>query len=207
MTKPIVAFHANNSKLGKGVSTTYLPVGTVENGGTCPATCPFLGNGCYAQKGNVNMHQRSTAGCNPVDEADAIAKMEPKPGDMLRLHVSGDFVSNAHLKAVDKACGEWIAKGGDKPWAYTHNWRHLNPENAKHFSLMASVHSLEEADQAKAKGWKCFALAVPNFDGPKAFSVGEHKVVPCPNQTQEAKTCKDCKLCTTGKVNVAFAKH
>lgn len=210
MTKPIVTWlKPNNSKLGKGVATTYLPVGTVEDGGSCPKSCPFLGNGCYAQKGRVNIHVQKTAGCNPMDEAKLISEAEPKAGQMLRIHVSGDFVSNAHLKAVDQAVAKWQAKGGGQAWAYTHNWRELNPKNAKHFSLIASVHSVEDGVEAKAAGYKSFALAVQKHSSRMAWKHDDEVVVPCPQQTTEGVTCKDCRLCThkNGVVNVAFAKH
>lgn len=208
--KPIVNWaKPKNKKLGEGVATTYLPVGTVEDGGTCPSTCPFLGNGCYAQKGRVNLHVRATMGCNPIEEAEMIRTASPKPGQMLRLHVSGDFVSNAHLKAVDAAVAVWTAKGGGGAWAYTHNWRELDPKNAKHFNLIASVHSIEDGIAAKAAGYKSFALATAKHDGKKAYFAEGEKMLPCPQQTSGgAVTCKDCRLCLKpGAVNVDFAKH
>ena len=44
--------HSNNVKVGN-VSVTYAPIKA-----TCPASCPLRDSGCYAQGGNVAIHEK-----------------------------------------------------------------------------------------------------------------------------------------------------
>jgi hypothetical protein len=50
----IVIEHSEDAKLsdpdGFGVSATYV------SQQSCPDDCPLLGNGCYAETGNVGIH-------------------------------------------------------------------------------------------------------------------------------------------------------
>jgi len=68
---------------------------------------------------------------------------------------------------------------------YTHKWRLPKFQNFKEF-CMASVHSVEEAREAQAMGWRTFRAG--GIDEP---SKGE---IECPNSTKGIQ-CADCALC------------
>ena len=68
---------------------------------------------------------------------------------------------------------------------YTHKWRLPKFQNFKEF-CMASVHSVEEAREAQAMGWRTFRAG--GIDEP---SKGE---IECPNSTKGVQ-CADCALC------------
>ena len=67
---------------------------------------------------------------------------------------------------------------------YEHDWR--NPENQwLKLYAMASVHSVEEREEANALGWRTFRTGDSVEDG-EVF---------CPNHTHQIQ-CIDCKLCS-----------
>ena len=70
--------------LRKPVFAVYRPVGP-----SCPSDCALLDAGCYAQQGNVNIHQRRANGetFDPVAWADRLPM-----GALIRWNVSGDVV-------------------------------------------------------------------------------------------------------------------
>lgn len=80
---------SSNAKLGPGTAATMLPLST------CPAACPLRDAGCYAQQGNVAIHERRLSRESP-DAETALARefaevVAARPrGRRLRFHVSGD---------------------------------------------------------------------------------------------------------------------
>ena len=194
------------------VAATYLPVGLITEGGTCPSTCPYLGSReCYAlTQFLVRQQWKNNVYVDPLEEADAIARLKPSIGELLRIHVSGDFISNAHLMAVNKAVAVWTAKGGGKVWSYTHNWRNLNPALATNFTLLASVHTVAEVFQAYQLGYRHFAFAnlhITKFLDKFAKRIAGLMFVPCPALDAEGEiTCASCQLCPKG-CNVRFYQH
>lgn len=73
--------------------------------------------------------------------------------------------------------------------AYTHQWRSPGAEALQRF-CMASVDSVEEYHEAKARGWKCFR--VTDADGmPLAGEIA----CPASKEAGNLTTCERCKLC------------
>jgi hypothetical protein len=199
--------NGNNAKLGAGVATTYRPVGL-----TCPPTCPLLGNGCYAQRGRVNMHAERSASDN--DELQTLA------GNTLVRHlVSGDWLKPAAngRRVVDRAllravislhkAAKWLTG-----WGYSHAAEQLHAAGfgpdawPKNFTILASCHTAEEKAAHNGRGWATARV----IDEPSDRLPDE---VLCPVDAAKhtgkpaSTTCARCRKCFDGENrNIAFLK-
>lgn len=200
-----------NAKLvgtsGAKMFATYREVGA-----TCPASCPLLGAGCYAQGGNVAMHARRGS-YDATDGARFVAWVADLPhGAVVRLHVSGDVmmpgddgatvVDAAYLDDVIRAAG---ARPDVTMYGYTHAWRDIDrarfamPAN---LTINASCDTPDDVADARAAGWMTTTV-VPSDT--TARRTGD--TVVCPEQTSGIP-CVECKLCMRARpVTVAFRAH
>ena len=186
------------------VSATYRPVGD-----TCPP-CSLAGNGCYAERGRVNIHQRQSA--EETGDLDNAAGM-----DLLRHMVSGDWfrpwgdhmrLDTAYVRTVlDWHAGQPRTQG----WSYTHHfsvWDRAGlgpsawPDN---FHVLASCDDLDTAHAAQDAGWHTARVILDPSDR-------EPSEVLCPYDkakhagTLPAVTCRTCRLCWEPVNNIAFLK-
>ena len=218
-----------NSPIGPFVTSTWI---AIER--TCPTTCPFLRDGCYADACSwlptkLNAAARSLTGrdVNAI-EADVIdstfGRGVPQDGGRhgdrgrdLRLHVSGDFASAEGARLVAAACDRYVSRNGGVPWTYTHRWRELVPPELWPVQVLASTETPTEAQEAMDLGWAA-AMTVREFrDGAKAFSISGSSLtyVPCPEQALGAsrRSCVECRLCMdvarlrNRGIVIAFAAH
>jgi len=208
--KPVPVGNANKKT---GTISTYAPVGD-----TCPSSCPFLNNGCYAQGGNVNIHQNnstddSTMRVISVAHALVLGIHNQLP---VRLHVSGDFYLNdevdlAYLEGIATVffyfSENWLpAKrylARRQVWTYTH------ARSDEDYSLIDDMIgdnvTVIRSDRAIAGG-----AIVKNFDrlGEVSFPEGT-KPFKCPAQLSGGKvTCAECRACIEPKDRViVFTPH
>lgn len=181
---------------------TYRAVGP-----TCPSSCPFLENGCYAQQGNTRLHQADRYGENDGRVFLESLAMLP-PNAIVRLHVSGDVmldgvVDEPYLHAL-------IAGARRRPdvtfFGYTHAWREIDLERfvfPENLILNASCESDDAVDEARSQGWDTVTVV------PKATAwKRQGDTVVCPNQTMGV-SCYECGLCMKPLRNltVAFRVH
>lgn len=219
-----------NEPLGPYVSSTYVSIAA-----TCPDTCSFKGNGCYVQSGPASRwanrldRQARAMGGTAIErsnrvmlsEANAIMRAFPrgvpqdgaKGGRDLRLHVGGD--ANGSLGAIwlAIAADAWRRNGGGAVWTYTHRWRSIDRVAWRDVSVLASVDSLSEIDEAHERGY-AVAVTVSSFpNGPRQWKVGSFRLVPCPAEAGAAVTCATCRLCMNDRrlrehrLVIAFAEH
>ena len=186
-----------NSKLGP-VSATYT------SQASCPTSCPWYRNGCYAESGLVGYQTRrlnrsAVRGALRIAQAEARA-IDTLTGDrLLRLHVVGDARTAAAARALGAAARRYAARGnlprrGRKVWTYTHSWRAVPRASwGEAVSVLASVETVRDAREAMAKGYAA-AVVVAAFERPSAYRIDGVTVVPCPNQTRDV-TCRACGLC------------
>jgi len=174
--------------------STYRSVGK-----NCPSDCSFLNNGCYAQDGNVNIHQNRAKELENEAHLNSflLGYIYASKNDIpMRLHTSGDFFYDDKLdvdyvqgiKEIIEAC---IEAGIPAPalWTYTHR---------------------------KDEGLDCLrewiSIRLSGFDGPMGAivvdSYEEHKRKKgqflCPNSIDKSISCKSCTLCWTIKGTVVF---
>jgi hypothetical protein len=188
---------STNAKLGP-VSATYA------SQASCPRSCPWYGNGCYAERGHVGWQTRRL-NRSRVREAARIADAEARAIDgltgdrLLRLHVVGDARTDVAARLLGAAAQRYARRGnaprhGRKVWTYTHSWRTVARASwGDAVSVLASVETVREARDAMAKGYAA-AVVVTAFERAGAYPIDGVTVVPCPHQTRGV-TCRECGLC------------
>lgn len=222
MNGAIYVSESGNTKINgsKKVDATYASIEA-----TCPKTCPFKGEGCYAQTGFVAITTHrldkqvdgltafkvAQAEANEIDNSYGGGRVPT--GRDLRIHVSGDARSPGAAKVLAKAIDRWKARGGGKVWSYTHSWRLVPRKAWGQVSILASVESVKDARTARAQGYAA-AIVVPEHPSDKAFYLegSKTKWIPCPAQTRGVG-CTDCRLCFDAdglyerNAGIAFAVH
>lgn len=187
---------SSNSKLGKGVATSYRAVGQ-----TCPSSCQHLqSNSCYAMFGFVALHQRK-AGYGKSDGEKAYDFIKSLPsGAVLRHHVSGDFFVDD--KPDEDYIGNILKGHKERPdiagWTYTHGWKQLNSKemNSSNLAVNASCDNVPDLIKAISDGWPATITVSEDTDN-HVININDEKIhiVICPQQQNSDVTCKDCGLC------------
>lgn len=197
VTDPEYINPVGNRNKKTGCFGTYRPVDD-----TCPDTCPFLNNGCYAQGGNVNLHQMRASSDlrNSLNSAALALSLGAVKGEIVRLHVSGDFiVRNGGEKEVDtdyifglvEICEALDAAGFDGTFGYTYT--HIPKDKFEPYAAVLSGYiSVMFSDHFGAGG----AIVWPHNDRDSVREKTDAKVYMCPNQRTDGRVkCIDCGLC------------
>jgi hypothetical protein len=156
------------------VCATYVSISA-----TCPNSCVFKDNGCFAQNGFIRRITRPLD--EQVKEAQItgleVAKNEaslmdrafagrwarhhnriPRDGARggrdLRLHVGGDVSGSDAVVVLAAAARRWIKRGGGDVWTYTHRWRDIPVELWGPIRVWASTETVAEALEAKSLGYR-----------------------------------------------------
>lgn len=189
------------------VYATYRPVG-----GSCPPDCALLNAGCYAQEGNVNIHQLRAA----RETFDPLAWALALPaGALIRWNVSGDFVGpdGADYRAAVSAAH--TMRPDLVGWSYTHAWD--RPDVARwaadlpgNVRIAASLDDPTDEARARAMGWETITTVIPTSDGEgftddEARQVRASGALPCPAQRVKIG-CADCRACARDG-HIVFAVH
>lgn len=197
--KPIVAIatglkHASaNRKTGDMVQTYILredlsPIEAVKTDADVSicGQCPHRGSGggkdrtCYVNVGQGPLNVWRAYKRGSYSRASDIAAIGEKR--IVRLGSYGDPAAVPAIiwNDITKLC---VAHTG-----YTHQWREY-PELKN--LCMASVDSVQEAEQARAQGWRTFRVAMP-CDPPR-----ESYEAVCPASAEAGKilACSECRAC------------
>lgn len=198
---------SENSKTGN------IPV-TYSEQSTCPPSCPWRGNGCYAESWPVSLHWRRVA-----DRGESLAAMcrsiAALPENQLWRHnVAGDLPGlgeHVDARALRKIVRANVGKMG---YTYTHKKtpRALNlarRATRAGFAVNISCDSIDEVDSMMARGLLC-AVVMPS-DSPRRVVTPKNNIIEqCPATYSGSEiTCADCQLCarTNRKVAVGFPAH
>jgi hypothetical protein len=122
---------------------------------------------------------------------------------MARFGAIGD-PSALGIDYINKAVNA-VKSIGLAPVGYTHFWK-ANPKLAG--LLMASVHTLDEADQAMAAGFRAAVVLPPSHTGRFTTPSGNKGIV-CPAMVADV-TCNDCRQCdgsNGSKIVIGFPNH
>ena len=220
-------FAVGNEKLGKNCLIVSRPVGL-----TCPSSCFFLHNGCYAEFTEKRFPNARKAAENNIvvsykDIIEIIEKAIAKDYS-IRIHERGDFLLND--KPDMKYIGAWkraLNAFNSLPdiWTYSHGY-YKSIANLQDFGIRmyASIHNSTDLKAAKKAGFKLFAYCttIPrkkggSADAPKLIVLDNEKFITCPEQRRGRSnggvTCTGgndsikCDLCVRGLANVAFLEH
>lgn len=222
MNGAIYVSDSGNAKLmgSQKVDATYVSIQA-----SCPKSCPLMGEGCYAQLGNVGIYSHrldeEATGMSALEAArseaaviDSAYKGGPVPsGRPLRLHVAGDSRTLAGTRLINNAVVRWKKRGGGDCWSYTHVWQTVPRQTWSNVSILASVSNTAEVPEARKQGYAP-AIVVDTHPSDKAYTLegSDVKWIPCPAQTREVG-CSDCKLCFNadrlydGNFGIAFSVH
>jgi hypothetical protein len=207
------------TRVSSNQKTGPIPVSTSSRA-TCPPTCPFLKNGCYADAGYyTRLHWDAvTRGDRGVPFADFLDQIRNlPPGQLWRHSVAGDLahtagrISRRYIKALV------AANRGRRGFTYTHhdlskgeNLPLLRFANRNGFTVNVSTESEAAADRAIAAGLPA-VIAVPSTETRTTWRTpAGNAVLVCPAQRSDTKTCSDCQLCSDKRgrrVIIAFLAH
>lgn len=203
------------------VKTGPIPV-TTTSSNSCPATCKFKDNGCYAQYGPLAMHWRGVdKGKKSVLSLDelcgAIKSLKFKQlwrhnqaGDLPKSGLSHGQDQVIHWPSLEKIIE---ANKGRRGFTYTHypvlpenetDWRARGNANSnaniikyalsKGFTINISCETPEQADKVVAMGMPA-VLVVPEGSPNSWRTPAGNLVKTCPAQLQDDINCASCELC------------
>jgi hypothetical protein len=157
-------FSKGNEKLGDGCLVVSRAVGD-----TCPSSCDFLGNGCYAENTeNIFKNSRAVGLRNMITEKNLIRAMiveAIKKEVAIRWHERGDFFKNGELdmeyvENIVWACESLLSESKELPemWVYSHIYdNRIVNQLSKYMVVYASVHNSDHKEAASNAGFKYFA--------------------------------------------------
>jgi hypothetical protein len=206
----VVAVESTQNRKTGPLAATYV------SQSSCPESCPFFGNGCYAETGHMLHTTRrvNAKSGTPEEIATEEAKKIVSLSGMvpLRLHVVGDAKTDEAAKILANACKTYSARFGQPAFTYTHAWRDVLRSSWGQINVLASCENAEQVMEANEKGYAA-AVVVEKFESDKVYEKDGLKILPCPQQTGRVKNCVECRACMkadklkqTG-LTVAFEAH
>ncbi len=158
-----------NAKLGSKVIVVSRPVDD-----TCPDSCHYLNNGCYAQATEKRFPNARKAGFSnmfsDVNSVRRTIRASMDSGMPIRIHERGDFVrinsrgkkllDKKYLNAWCSALAKFDKSELPSIWLYTHCLTESAILKLEKFgvSVYASVNTEKEYETAKKTGFKLFAF-------------------------------------------------
>lgn len=214
MQTPILWHHATSDRKTGPIVVGYIGEDRDQSYATCRG-CPMLKpehGGTWRPGQPMCNHQYSTPGLGHLNLIRAVQKGQDRSLDRalrkrllmaryIRLPLTGDpaRLTYSQLREVrDRADEEGLGV-----LAYTHFWAEASQTSTKGRLLrsmcMASCHSLEEADEAIAAGWKATVVVPHTDDGATRTTPAGHKAILCPAQATKRMpnpvTCNACGKC------------
>jgi len=203
---------SKNVKVGKMAVTTSTAT-------TCPTSCPFKSNGCYADSGPLKLHwDKVTREERGDDWSTFISKIKDLPtGSKWRHNQAGDLPGDME-KLDDKKCIELAkANKGKRGFTYTHydvldNFQNaitVNIMNHLGFTVNVSANNLEHADKLCDLDIAPVATVLPIDQTTNTVTPKGRKVVVCPATYKDDVSCASCMLCEKWDRNVVvgFPAH
>ena len=203
---------SKNSKVGKMAVTTSTAT-------TCPTSCPFKSNGCYADSGPLKLHwNKVTKGERGDDWSTFIDKIKDLPtGSKWRHNQAGDLPGDME-KLDDEKCIELAkANKGKRGFTYTHydvlnNFQNaitVNMMNHLGFTVNVSANNLDHADKLCDMDIAPVATVLPIEQTTNTVTPKGRKVVVCPATYKDDVSCASCMLCEKWDRNVVvgFPAH
>ena len=203
---------SKNAKVGKMAVTTSTAT-------TCPTSCPFKSNGCYADSGPLKLHwDKVTREERGDDWSTFIDKIKDLPtGSKWRHNQAGDLPGDME-KLDDEKCIELAkANKGKRGFTYTHydvldNFQNaitVNIMNHLGFTVNVSANNLEHADKLCDMDIAPVATVLPIEQTTNTVTPKGRKVVVCPATYKDDVSCASCMLCEKWDRNVVvgFPAH
>ena len=203
---------SRNAKVGKMAVTTSTAT-------TCPTSCPFKSNGCYADSGPLKLHwDKVTRKERGDDWSTFISKIKDMPaGSKWRHNQAGDLPGDMEKLDGKKCIDLAKANEGKRGFTYTHydvldNFQNaiiVNGMNHLGFTVNVSANNLDHADKLCDMDIAPVATVLPIDQTTNTVTPKGRKVVVCPATFKDDVSCSSCMLCEKRDRNiiVGFPAH
>ena len=207
-----ITLKSKNAKVGKMAVTTSTAT-------TCPTSCPFKSNGCYADSGPLKLHwDKVTRKERGDDWSTFISKIKDMPaGSKWRHNQAGDLPGDMEKLDGKKCIDLAKANEGKRGFTYTHydvldNFQNaiiVNSMNHLGFTVNVSANNLDHADKLCDMDIAPVATVLPIEQTTNTVTPKGRKVVVCPATFKDDVSCSSCMLCEKRDRNiiVGFPAH
>jgi hypothetical protein len=207
-----MTLQSKNKKVGK------MPV-TTSTATTCPTSCPFKANGCYAYGYPLKGHwDKVTEGERGDDWSTFIDKIKALPPmQKWRHNQAGDLPGDMEELDGDKCVALARANEGKRGFTYTHydvldNFQNaiiVNSMNHLGFTVNVSANNLDHADKLCDMDIAPVVVVLPIEQTTNTVTPKGRKVVVCPATFKDDVSCASCMLCEKWDRNVVvgFPAH
>lgn len=209
--KTHLTLKSDNQKTGP------IPVST-SSAKTCPSSCPFRGNGCYAEYGPLKLHwDKVTDEERGMEWDDFLAMIRALPsGQLWRHNQAGDLPGIGTRINRKQLLALAMASRGRRGFTYTH--KPMTGENpaaiveavSKGFAINLSGNSLAHADELCDLELAPVVAVVSDDATEKGTTPAGRPYVVCPAQIRENVSCSNCGLCANldpRRPIIAFRAH
>lgn len=211
---PTFAYHL--TRISHNRKTGLMPV-TTTSADSCPPSCSFRGNGCYAESGPLALHWTAvTAGRRGGTFEALLEGIRALPRDTLWRHNQAGDLTPIAPGVIDAQLLLQLAMANRGRLGFTYTHYKMTPENAeavRHantlgFTINLSAETLEQADQYAALGVAAVAVVLPTDATQIIRTRAGRAVVVCP-ASLGMTDCLHCGLCQQRrrKVIVGFPAH
>lgn len=196
--------------------TGPIPV-SISSAETCPPSCKFYGDGCYAEFHMLKRHWANVPenGLTWNQFLDKVRALPP--GTLWRHNEAGDLPGIGIRLALDKFYRLILANQGRRGFTFTHKpilacdtvtHAAIHFANESGFVVNLSADSLDQADWLAERRIAPVAVVVPTDFPLHGTTPHGRPVVICPAETK-GLTCEDCQLCAYAKRKaiVGFRAH
>jgi hypothetical protein len=201
--------------------TGPIPVSTTSNE-TCPAACPFIGQGCYAAGGPLGILWRKVSSGTykfALTWSAFLTEVRALPPGALWRHNqagdlpgAGDALDTGALGALVEASSH--ARGftyTHKPLARAAERAAIARANRDGFTVNLSGNNPSHADTLADLAIAPVVTVLPDsiHGNMKLHTPAGRRIVVCPATYRDDVTCASCRLCAaaTRKVIVGFPAH
>jgi hypothetical protein len=204
------------------VKTGPIPVST-SAAKTCPTSCPFRGNGCYASSGPLAIHWKEvTEGRRGHEWSEFISAVNDLPdGQVWRHNQAGDLPGIGNRIAGGMLSDLVTANRGKRGFTYTHkpvtgnnatsaaNREAVKKANEAGFTVNLSGNTLSHADELASLAIGPVVVVLPSDATRNVVTPAGRKVVICPATQRDNVSCASCQLCAKGSrsVIIGFPAH
>jgi len=205
-----LTLRSTNAKVGP------IPVSTSPRQ-TCPDSCPFKANGCYAN-GTLRWHwDKVSNGLRGLPWSDFLQQIEALPkGQLWRMNQAGDLPGEGDTLDTEAMAGLVYANMGRRGFTYTHKplkkdreRQAIHQANVLGFTVNLSANSPADADRRADQRCGPVVTIVPTGTPAVSCTPKGRKIIICPAQTRDNVTCASCQLCARANrsVIVGFLPH
>lgn len=206
--------HVHLTQVSSNAKTGPIPVSTTERK-SCPARCPHMNAGCYADSGPLALHWNKIPyrGTSWEEFCEAIATLPA--GTLWRHNQAGDLPGDG--TRIDGPALMLLVEAnlGRRGFTYTHydptkgdNAYWIAAANAMGFTINLSADTLEQADAYADLGIGPVVVVLPSYTSAHGMTPEGRTVAVCPATQTEGVSCATCQVCAKQRqAIIGFPAH